>query len=850
MNNRLRTRIGPPLLASVLVVSVAHLFADQVVFKSGKVAEGVIIEEAADQVVLRERGGTVVTYDKSLIQAIKRDSSPLGYSPAELLARLSGMREAGHYDEAIRTIFEAVDRAPAMASVLAESFKATLFQLERAAREASSTNLPRARELYRLRYDTLRTTFPLALGCTREAVDEWLRSTGATLAELDYRLAVSLASQPEKLHEIRQLLEEAVALDPRSAHAWLYLGNVALAAGDLQAASRAYRTVLSFSSLAEDTKRAAEAGLQRVQTSAPIAPVATVRAGAVPGPPPPKVGREGEISQPAVQEPTSWFDRLRRTVEQRAEATGLMTYLRPVWSELSSGQYTAYLVGVSVFVIVFWLVPQWFLGMRSRRGDFAAAELREKVRLLGIFSLVLYCWKLAKTSQPKNRCPFCNKSLDKIDAYTDLNFVACPHCHEPITPIYDLKDYIDHLMKQLELQFKHAKENAVATGVERDLMLRLVRAVVTLAVRRRASDLHLESEVDGAKLRVRVDGMMYDFLKMPRTVALAFISALKIMANLDITERRIPQDGKIAMWIDKADLDLRLNTSPAAMGEKVTIRILNQKAIAVDPAKLGLEGENLERFERAIHRPHGMIIVTGPAGSGKSTTLYVALNLLNTGEKNIVTLEDPIEYQIKGASQMQVNPATNFTFATGLRSILRQDPDIIMVGEIRDSETAQIAVEAALTGHLLLTTLHTIDSPTAFARMADLGVDTSRMASALICILAQRLVRTICPECKKPYKPKREVLEQLNIVELPRDFTFIHGAGCEQCMNTGYWGRIGLFEFLMPDEQMREILEGAPPVSVIRELARKKGFSTLREEGLRRVYQGLTTVEEVLRATT
>ncbi|MGC8740498.1 MAG: ATPase, T2SS/T4P/T4SS family [Candidatus Sumerlaeaceae bacterium] len=831
-------------LTAVFFVSASG-HADKLVFRTGSVIEGIILEETADHILFRDRSGEVRSYSKTLLQSVQREESALGTSVADVLQRARSYRQAGKFDAALEVLVQAAANAPGSANALSEEFQATLFQLDAALKEVYPRDKRRARELLVTRQKSLQSSGTLLLVPARATLESWRKETSKSLAAIDYELAVSFSQQPNKLPQIRELLLEAIALDPQNANAHLYLADTALALDDIALAMREYKTALGFSGTSTEFRQRAEQGLQVAQarlaarqTPAPVRTQLELQS-------PP--GTQSLSPQPEAQ-PSTKFAVWLAIVEQRLEKTGIMAYVRPVWREISSGEYNAYLIGVPSFVFVFWLLPYWFVRYRSKNGDVLAAELREPAKKIGLVALLLYLGRALKSAKPKNRCPFCNKSLDKLDAYTDLNFYACPHCHEPITPIYDLKDYIDHLVKQIELQLKHSKESVIA-GVERDLMLKLVRAVITLAVRRRASDLHLETEVDGAKLRVRIDGMMYDFMHLPRSVSLAFISALKIMANLDITERRIPQDGKIGMWIDKVDLDLRINTSPAAMGEKVTIRILNPKSIAVDPVRLGLEGENLERFERAIHRPHGMIIVTGPAGSGKSTTLYVALNLINTGEKNIVTLEDPIEYQIKGASQMQVNPATNFTFATGLRSILRQDPDVIMVGEIRDSETAEIAVEAALTGHLLLTTLHTIDSATAFARMADLGVDTSRMASALICIIAQRLVRTICPNCKKPYKPKRELLEQLNVVEVPRDFTFVHGAGCAECMNTGYCGRMGLFEFLMPDDQMREVLEGAPPVSVIRELSRKKGFASLKEEGVRRVLSGLTTVEEVLRVT-
>jgi general secretion pathway protein E len=832
------------LLATLFFLILPHgAQGDKLIFKTGSFLEGVILEESQDRIVFRTKDGNVAEYNRALVQTVQRDEIAPGLGAADVLERVAALRQTRDFTTALETLLKAAAQSPEKAGAFAETFKAVLFQLDAAIRQLATTDRVRARDLLWTQVRVLETTTTQLLVPSRSEIDAWLRTAKRNLAQVDYEIAVALANDRARRPEIRELLLESIALDPQNVSAHLYLANLALELGDNATAIREYQTVLHSVGINEEFKKQAEAGLQmaqeRLSRGRVEARTATQQSSA-----------NAPASQPTASEPRlpmetpSWL----KVVEQRLEAVGVMEYVRIVWRELSSGQYNAYLVGVPSFIFFFWLLPYWLIRYRSRRGDVIAGELREKAKRWGLIALAIYGVRVAKSAKPKNRCPFCNKSLDKLDAYTDLNFYACPHCHEPITPIYDLKDYIAHLVKQIELQLKHSKENLVS-GVERDLMLRLVRAVVTLAVRKRASDLHLESEVDGAKLRIRVDGMMYDFLHFPRTVALAFISALKIMANLDITERRVPQDGKIGMWIDKTDLDLRINTSPAAMGEKVAIRILNPKVISVDPVKLGLDGENLERFERAIHRPHGMIIVTGPAGSGKSTTLYVALNLINTGEKNIVTLEDPIEYQIKGISQMQVNPATNFTFATGLRSILRQDPDVIMVGEIRDSETAEIAVEAALTGHLLMTTLHTIDCATAFARMADLGVDTSRMASALICIIAQRLVRTICTDCAKPYKPKREHLEQLNITDIPKDFTFIHGTGCDTCMNTGYCGRIGLFEFLMPDEQMREVLESAPPVSVIRELARKKGFASIKDEGLRRVWSGITTVEEVLRVT-
>ncbi len=560
---------------------------------------------------------------------------------------------------------------------------------------------------------------------------------------------------------------------------------------------------------------------------------------------------------PATQQPApiSYQDipKWKRILMKNASARKVFNVLQEIPRLIVEGEYFSFLF-YPLIIIIFWSASYQYLKFKARRGDLIAASVLRQGKLLGPIAVIYYQIKHIKLGGPKKRCPFCGKGIDDIDAYTDLNFYVCPHCQENITPVFDLTDYVEHLVKSVEksLHSKSKKSGIAADGlpIEKDAMLKLVRSLVTYAVRRRASDIHIEQEVDRVKVRARIDGLLFDIFSFPKSIANAIISAIKVMANLDIAEKRIPQDGQFTLWIDKSDIDIRVATSPAAMGEKASMRMLDIRNIMVDSTKLGLEGENLEKFERAIRKPYGLVLVTGPSGSGKTTTLYVALNSINTGEKNIITIEDPIEYHIKGLNQLQVNPVANFTFATGLRSIIRQDPDVIMVGEIRDRETADIAVEAALTGHLVFSTLHTIDAPGAFGRLIDLGTDPKRFVPALICIIAQRLVRINCPECKKPLKPKKSDLDALGIsAEEAKQITFMKGTGCPHCFNSGFWGRIGLFEIFMPDESMKEILETNVSTAVIRELARKSGMRTLREEGILKVKQGLTTVEEVIRVT-
>ncbi|MBX7245838.1 MAG: Flp pilus assembly complex ATPase component TadA [Candidatus Sumerlaeaceae bacterium] len=764
----------------------------------------------------------------------------------------SASHAAGKSQEALTALLDAAQKNPGAVNRLAQPFQKVILDLIPKAQNEIKTNPDAALATFRMVNAALANP---AAKTMSSAYDRTAQTAREGWAEAAYQVAERTTRTPGMMKNAQDLLEEAVRANPANATYHFRLAEVSRANGNNALAAEQYQLAAAQPNAPPDIAQKSRDILRQIQVvnATPIptqAPVTRPVATPLPRPvvtPPPVVATPAPAPEATPAPSGPWYkpERLLTTLKNNP----VLDFVKGLPAMLGGGEYTTYLIAAPIFILVFWIIPYKFLQFRARRGDIIAGRYCDQAKRIGLIAFFMYLVGLVTAPKPKNRCPFCNKGIDNIDAYSDLNFLVCPHCRESITPIYDIKDYVTHLIHEVEVQAKKSKSGELDNKVERDAMLKLVRAILTLSLRRRASDLHLDSELDTGKLRARVDGVMYDLLLLPKAVTNAFISALKIMANLDITERRVPQDGKIGVWIDKNDLDLRINTSPAAMGEKVSIRILNQKTILADPTKLGLEGDNLEKYERSIRRPHGMIIVTGPSGSGKSTTLYCALNEINTGDKNIITLEDPIEYQVKGLTQMQVNVAANFTFATGLRSILRQDPDVIMVGEIRDKDTAEVAVEAAMTGHLVYTTLHTIDAPTAFSRLADLGIETKRLSSAVICILAQRLVRTICDECKRPYKPKKSDLELLGIANSAKDFTFVHGAGCDVCMNTGYHGRIGIFEFLAPDDSMREILETNAVVSVIRELARKSGYRTLREEGIIKVMNGITTVEEVIRVT-
>ena len=387
-----------------------------------------------------------------------------------------------------------------------------------------------------------------------------------------------------------------------------------------------------------------------------------------------------------------------------------------------------------------------------------------------------------------------------------------------------------------------------AKAADETPVIKLVNMMITQAVKDGASDIHVEPDEKATRIRYRVDGILHEVMNPPKHLQSGISSRIKILANLDISEKRAPQDGRFNMNVGEKSLDIRVSTLPTIFGEKVVMRLLNKGAILPSLEEIGFSTAALNKFKKMITKPYGFILVSGPTGSGKTTTLYSALNIINSMEKNIITIEDPVEYQLKLVNQVQINPKAGVTFATGLRSILRQDPDIIMVGEVRDKETAVIAIQAALTGHLVFSTLHTNDAPGAIARLVDMGIEPFLIASSLMVVVGQRLVRKVCQKCKRAYKPTAELLKELEISETS-DITFVEGAGCQNCRGTGYSGRIALFEVLIIDEAIRNLIIAKASTTTIRAAAFKTGFTGLREEGLDKAIKGITTLEEVLRVT-
>jgi general secretion pathway protein E len=381
-------------------------------------------------------------------------------------------------------------------------------------------------------------------------------------------------------------------------------------------------------------------------------------------------------------------------------------------------------------------------------------------------------------------------------------------------------------------------------------VIRLVNLMFSQAVRDQASDIHIEPYQNSLKIRQRLDGILYDMLSPPKHVQSALISRIKVMAKLNIAEKRLPQDGRIELKVANKEVDIRVSTLPTSFGERVVLRLLEKASVLISLTDLGMPEDRFKPFTELIKAANGIVLVTGPTGSGKTTTLYAALTSINTTDINIITVEDPVEYRISGIGQVQVNPKIDLTFASGLRSIVRQDPDVILVGEIRDTETARIAIQSALTGHLVFSTLHTNDAASAITRLIDMGIEPFLLSSSINAILAQRLVRIICPECKTAYTPDPEAIEKLGLDPEEMEGKQVYrGRGCSNCHHTGYKGRCGIFELLIMDQSMKNLVINTANANAISKQAVKNGMITLRRDGADKVLAGITTIEEVYRVT-
>jgi len=458
--------------------------------------------------------------------------------------------------------------------------------------------------------------------------------------------------------------------------------------------------------------------------------------------------------------------------------------------------------------------------------------------------------------------PLDTNILDNVSKMTHMPVTPALSTRAAITSVIDTayqqrNTVIEEVAEELDSQNLDQLVDEVAGSddlldvVNRPPVIRLVNDILFRALQLRASDVHVHPYETKIQIRYRVDGILYDVLSLNRNVLPLVISRIKVMAGMDIAERRLPQDGRSSVRLGQREVDLRVSTVPTSFGERCVLRILDKSTGVFALDELGLWADDLARLDSLLNRAHGVIFVTGPTGSGKSTTLYACLNRINSAEKNVITIEDPIEYQLTGISQIQVANKKGMTFATSLRHVLRQDPDVIMVGEVRDVETARMAIQSSLTGHLVFSTLHTNDSAGAVSRLLDLGVEPYLASSSLIAIMAQRLVRRVCPDCREPSTPTDHELSELSLgtPERNKNANFYVGKGCERCFQTGYRGRTGIYELMLIGDEIQELIYQRATAGSIKKLALQSGMQTLRMDGARKALAGITTVAEVLRVT-
>jgi general secretion pathway protein E len=461
--------------------------------------------------------------------------------------------------------------------------------------------------------------------------------------------------------------------------------------------------------------------------------------------------------------------------------------------------------------------------------------------------------------------PLDANSLDNVSKMTGLPVKAAIATRTTITAVIDVAyeqrtTVIEEVAEELDSQNLDQLVDEVAMSddlldvVNRPPVIRLVNDLLFRALQLRGSDIHVHPYEAKLQIRYRIDGILYDVLSLNRNVLPLVISRIKVMAGMDIAERRLPQDGRCSVRLGQREVDLRISTVPTSFGERAVLRLLDKSTGLFGLDELGLWEDDLNKFDSLLHRSHGVIFVTGPTGSGKSTTLYACLNRINSSEKNVITIEDPIEYQLEGISQIQVASKKGMTFATSLRHVLRQDPDVIMVGEVRDIETARMAIQSSLTGHLVFSTLHTNDAAGAVSRLLDLGVEPYLVSSSLIALIAQRLVRKVCPHCKEEYTPTPRELRELGVgnggpAVSAEQGKFFVGKGCDKCFKTGYRGRTGIYEILLVSEEIRDIIYRRETAGAVKRAALEAGMQTLRMDGARKVLAGATTISEVLRVT-
>ncbi len=641
------------------------------------------------------------------------------------------------------------------------------------------------------------------------------------------------------IQKLRDIFQNALERDPENSRAKFYLGKIAwdnkmydraeMYLSQVDASALPSRETTWLSNMLRQVQRINSEPQTRTQP----------RTVATPEPEPtPAPGFFNNM--------TDWFNNAWNN--SKKFATGLAD-----GSGASMGQAMNLLkyIGIGLgILIVFWYIPMKILLSDLPKRRVVYNNWRAIVKYTGALGLLLYFIDRWRREEPRKRCPACNRIVDNPDSFENFDFSKCPYCEANIKPPFTIPDIIKGKTQSMILSKQISSGAGPQDEEQRQQMLYIVNMIMIYGRKIRASDIHIEPEEGNLLIRYRVDGVMAESITLDMQLTSFLVSSIKVVCNLNIAEKRLPQDGHFRRVLMGDEVNVRVSTIPTRGGEKVVMRLLDQKIATATLDSLGIRDEALEAYRQAIKTPHGLILATGPTGSGKTTLQYASLQFINDGSKNITTVEDPIEYELDGINQVQHNTATGLTFATALRSILRQDPDVIMVGEVRALETASIAVNAALTGHLVFSTLHTIDTSTALSRLIDIGVDVKLLSSAILNIVAQRLVRKLCPHCKKQTSASASEMKKLGREgKMLEGKTVYKAKGCSECGGTGYIGRVGIYEMLVPNREIRTLVENGASAMDIHQASRNAGMKTLREEGIYKILYGITSVDEVIRVT-
>ncbi len=864
------------LLIMAVIVPAWLSFSDTIYLKNGESFEGVVMESNGDEILVQTAGGRF-SFNREAIDRIEK-SSPLENLLSK--ARVEEMR--GNHQEAIEVYAEAENMASSeeeKQEILQKLEKSIEKYLDEIAQHDPLTqglgDIRQIEEIKRLISDSQLLSMlqsakmdldnDVAQAHYKESKkyennDNYLKAIEHFQVVLDHYPNHPLSQNlPKKIsnlyldegmqqfkrgrdhwNEAEMALQNAVEYQPDQTRGLYYLGQIAMNREEYEDAQE-YFSQVNVRDLTPLEANRFRAYQNRVEEKLKSESKEDERSTEQPTPTPIPTQKTTDSSNNGI---AGWFGGLWNQV------TGLTS---GIWSGSGevfrlSSEYVWYVLVAFGVLIGFWYIPMKIVMADLPKRKVVYHNWRTIMRYLGMLGLIWYFIDRMIREEPRQRCPACNRAIDSYELYENYDFEVCPFCETQIKPLFTMPNVIqmeaEHILK--------ARQNA--SGQEeahREMMQRLIQMIMIHGYKIRASDIHIEPDEKRLLIRYRVDGVLTESITIPLGLLNLMVSCIKIFCNLNIAEKRLPQDGHFRRIVLGDEMNVRVSTIPTRVGEKVVLRLLDQKIATATLDQLGMREEALQAYQKAIKSPHGLILATGPTGSGKTTLQYASLQYINDGTKNIVTVEDPIEYELEGINQIQHNQATGLTFATALRSILRQDPDVIMVGEIRDQETATIAINSALTGHMVLSTLHTIDTSTALSRLIDIGVEVKQLSSAVLAIVAQRLVRKLCPHCKKSSSPTAKELKQFG-----QEAKFLEGQrvyrsrGCRECSNTGFIGRTGIYEVLIPNQEVRQLIEQGASTTELRRASQKAGMKTLREEGARKVLAGTTSLEEVIRVTT